>query len=320
MHNLKLASTHRSTTQLGYGCSGLMGALSLKDSLGLLNAAFDAGIRHFDVAPMYGFGAAEECLGEFLQQHHAVATVTTKYGIPPARNRWFLDAARGIAKPVLGLLPGLKQRMARAANQVAGTGARLPFTAERAMTSLHESLRKLRVERIDLFLMHEASAGDLSDETLLEALRGAVEAGKIGAFGVGSDADSIPALTTERAPYCEVIQCDWSVAHTKLPETASFRIHHRSLAEHFRALQVQLDQSASLRKQWSEEIGADLGAEGMLGKLMMRAAMDQNPDGILLFSSRSPRHMRANVELTERTDLTAAASRLYELVQREKFL
>ena len=38
-------------------------------SLRLLEAAYDAGIRHFDVAPMYGYGEAESCLGEFRARH-----------------------------------------------------------------------------------------------------------------------------------------------------------------------------------------------------------------------------------------------------------
>ena len=59
----------RTTTRLGYGCSSLMGALGQKESLALLEAAYDAGVRHFDVAPLYGFGQAEGCLGEFLARH-----------------------------------------------------------------------------------------------------------------------------------------------------------------------------------------------------------------------------------------------------------
>ena len=86
MERIDLATTGRTTTRLGYGCSSLMGALGRKESLGLLEAAFDAGVRHFDVAPLYGFGQAESCVGEFLSRHKAEVTVTTKYGIPPAKN------------------------------------------------------------------------------------------------------------------------------------------------------------------------------------------------------------------------------------------
>ena len=86
MEQIRLASSGRETTRLGYGCSSIMGALGRRQSLRLLEAAYDAGIRHFDVAPMYGYGEAESCLGEFLQRHPGQLTVTTKYGIAPPKN------------------------------------------------------------------------------------------------------------------------------------------------------------------------------------------------------------------------------------------
>ena len=55
MEQIRLASSGRETTRLGYGCSSIMGALGRRQSLRLLEAAYDTGIRHFDVAPMYGY-------------------------------------------------------------------------------------------------------------------------------------------------------------------------------------------------------------------------------------------------------------------------
>ena len=54
MHTIPLANTTRQTTRLGFGCGSLMGATNRRDSLQLLETAYEAGIRHFDVAPMYG--------------------------------------------------------------------------------------------------------------------------------------------------------------------------------------------------------------------------------------------------------------------------
>ncbi|WP_433964054.1 aldo/keto reductase [Tunturiibacter gelidiferens] len=87
MAQIPLGDTGRTTTRLGFGCSSLMGAMGRRASLAILESAYDAGIRHFDVAPMYGYGEAEGCLGEFLQRHRHQITVTTKYGIPPQKNR-----------------------------------------------------------------------------------------------------------------------------------------------------------------------------------------------------------------------------------------
>ena len=63
METIDLGRTGRRTTRLGFGCSSLMGAMGRKESVAMLEAAFDAGVRHFDVAPMYGFGQAESCVG-----------------------------------------------------------------------------------------------------------------------------------------------------------------------------------------------------------------------------------------------------------------
>src|ERR1035441_1591047 len=108
MDRIELGATGRTTTRLGFGCSSLMGAMGRRESSAMLEAAFDAGIRHFDVAPMYGFGQAEGCLGEFLGRHRGEVTVTTKYGIPPVRSQGWMGLARGAARPAGGAVPDRK--------------------------------------------------------------------------------------------------------------------------------------------------------------------------------------------------------------------
>src|SRR5437764_7899291 len=101
MERVELGTTGRTTTRLGFGCASLMGALGKRESLALLEAAYEAGVRHFDVAPLYGFGQAEGCLGEFLAGRRDQVTVTTKYGIPPAKNPGLIGLARSLARPVI---------------------------------------------------------------------------------------------------------------------------------------------------------------------------------------------------------------------------
>src|SRR5947209_18236948 len=124
MERLELGTTGRTTTRLGFGCSSLMGAQGKKESLALLEAAYDAGVRHFDVAPLYGFGQAEGCLGEFLAGRRGEVTVTTKYGIPPAKNPGLIGFARSLARPVIKALPGLKQKLSGVAGKALSGGDR----------------------------------------------------------------------------------------------------------------------------------------------------------------------------------------------------
>ena len=49
LETIALPGSDRVTTRLGFGGSGLMGGISERESLRLLETAFDAGIRHHRV-------------------------------------------------------------------------------------------------------------------------------------------------------------------------------------------------------------------------------------------------------------------------------
>ncbi len=317
MNQIPLATTGRSTSQLGFGCSSVMGATGRKESLALLEHAFDAGIRHFDVAPMYGYGAAEGCLGEFLARHRQDVTVTTKYGIPPPANQGLLRAARRAVGPVLKLIPSVKRRLAAAANSVTAAEPKAPFTATAARASLDHSLAELRTDRIDLWLLHEAEASDLTDHSLLSLLQESVAVGKIGAFGCGSSADKIPPLLAHKPEYCPVLQFEWSVLDKPLGPFEAFTLHHRSLTANFQELQTALQRNPAVRDRWSAEIATDLARPGALAALMLKAALVLNPQSVILVSSKDRHHIAENVRVAGDDTLTEPARKLYTLAQRE---
>lgn len=318
MEQLELGNSGRRTSRLGYGCGSLMGATGLNESLSLLEHAFDAGIRHFDVAPMYGFGAAEGCLGRFLARHRAEATVTTKYGIPAARHRGLLNAARGAAGPVLRLFPGIKRRLAGVASQVAAPAERkASFTAAEAKQSLDRSLKELRTDRIDVWLLHEVEADDLADDKLLRFLQDAVAEGTIGTFGVGSSREKIPELLERRAEYCPVLQYEWSVFDKPLGPVRAFTMHHRALTASFSTIHRDLSDHSDVCQRWSNEVGADLKQPEILAMLMLKASLLQNPCSVILFSSRRPGHILQNARIAEDAALSESARRLYSVIQRE---
>lgn len=317
MQTLNLADTGRTTTQLGYGCSSLMGALGRRGSLALLEAAYDAGIRHFDVAPMYGYGEAEACVGEFRQRHRDEITITTKYGIPPARNSALLGIARRIAGPLVQHVPALKQRLSRAASAVAAPTEKASFTAEQARASLERSLVALKTDRIDAWLLHDAEADDLRDDGLLRFLEDSVAKGILGTFGVGSDRNQVEALLRERAGYCRVLQYQWSIRDEAIAPGGPFRIHHRALTDNFRTLHAALITDSERCWRWSDEVGVDLDDRGILAAVMLKASFVFNPDSIVLVSTKNPNHIRENVRVAGEQALVAPARRLHALMQRE---
>lgn len=317
METVRLADG-RTTTRLGFGCTPLMNGRGRRESLALLDAAYAAGIRHFDTAPMYGFGESEGCLGEFLASHRD-ATVTTKYGIAPPKRRGLLNVARMVVAPVIQRVPAVKAKLAKAAAAAAPT-TKAKFSAEEARGALEKSLRSLRVDRIDVWLLHEAEAADLHDEELLRFCEEMVRDGKIASFGVGSEAKRVPALRAARLAFCRVLQYEWSVLDAPVASGDAFTIHHRSLTDNFRTLARELRGNAVMRKQWSEAVGADLADESMLARLMLKAALVENPGSVVLVSSKSAAHMEDNVRTAEDASLEDAARRLYRVAQQaEKF-
>jgi D-threo-aldose 1-dehydrogenase len=322
MQTIPLADTNRQTTRLGFGCGSLMGATNRRDSLKLLDTAFEAGIRHFDVAPMYGYGEAETCLGDFLQNHRGQITITTKYGIAPPKKSAVIKLGRSIAGPILKQLPSLKHRLTQAANAATrkptGSQIRPSFTVAEAKASLGRSLAALRTDHIDLWLLHEATAADLHDETVLHLLQSEVKNGTIGAFGIGSSGDKIPALLASQPAYCRTLQYEWSVLDAPVQPSAPFRIHHRALTNNFRALHAALIKNPPLCQRWSTSTNTDLSNPEELAHLMLKASLIMNPDSIILFSSKKPAHIHANVHTAADTSLELPSRQLYNLVQTER--
>jgi len=317
MQTVQVGTTGRTTTQLGYGCSSLMGAMSRAESLAVLETAFDAGIRHFDVAPMYGYGQAESVLGEFLVRHRAEVTVTTKYGIPPPKRQSFIGIARSVARPLVKALPGLKRGLTSAAAKATGAGPKASFTAAEARESLACSLRELKTDRIDIWLLHDATLADLHDEGLLRLMQESVATGKIGTYGVGSDRAAIDEIAAARPQYLPVAQFAWSVLDAPVPASSSFRIHHRALTDNFRNLHQQLLGDKALCTRWSGLVGSDLADPQGLSALMLKAALLENASGIVLFSSKRDKHIRNNVAVAQDATLESPARRFYALIQSE---
>jgi D-threo-aldose 1-dehydrogenase len=315
MQEIALGTTGRTTTRLGFGCSSVMGVLTRKESLAMLESAVDAGITHFDVAPSYGMGQAENCLGELLARHPGKLTVTTKYGIPPAKNQSVIAIAKGIARPLIKRIPALKKRLAGVAGNVTRNDQKATFAAAEARASLERSLTELKTSHIDVWLLHEATAADLADDGLLRFLEDSVVNGSIGTFGVGSGAEKIPALLDNRPAFCSVLQYEWSVLDPTIPPGPAFRIHHRALTENFRSLHAALLADPATCRRWSEVTGQDLSQSEVLANLMLKASLVANPESIILFSSKSPAHVRANVALVGDTSLEDSARRLHQLVQ-----
>jgi aryl-alcohol dehydrogenase-like predicted oxidoreductase len=125
-----------------------------EQALALLDLARDAGLTRFDTANTYGGGASERVLGEWL----AAQDGAWRAGI---------EVATKVGNPV-GCPPGER-----------------PLSRAQVAHHLDESLRRLGLERIDLYYLHEFDPVTPLEETLA-ALDAALAAGKIARFGVSN--------------------------------------------------------------------------------------------------------------------------------------
>jgi aryl-alcohol dehydrogenase-like predicted oxidoreductase len=136
-----------------------------KNSIGAIKAALDAGCNFFDTADSYGNGHSETLLGEALNSRRSDGIIATKVGF---------DFYHQI--PVQNFHP-----------------AYLRF-------ALHQSLRRLATDYVDLYQLHNPPPAVLFDADVIEALERLRAQGKVRWIGVSS-------ATVEHA--IEAIRADW---------------------------------------------------------------------------------------------------------------
>jgi len=127
-------------TIMGFGgapLGNLFQALSEADSLATVRACYDAGIRYFDTAPLYGYGLGEHRLGEALRgRDRDTFVLSTKIGrlLRPGDPRT-LDHG-----PFRDALPFAEV---------------YDYSYDGVMRSVEDSLQRLGMHRIDILLAHD---------------------------------------------------------------------------------------------------------------------------------------------------------------------
>src|SRR5262249_10256699 len=167
------------------------------------------------------------------------------------------------------------------------------FEAAAMLRSLDISLKALRSERIDVFLLHEVDAGELTDELIL-TLERAEQDGKIGAWGIGSALRKLDRMAAGPLTRARVLQFEWAPTaslQSKYPSTLI--IVHGAIAG-MSAPPRSLLENEVLCRSWSERVGLDLTDHRELARVILAAALASNADGMVLFWSSNLDRVRAN--------------------------
>lgn len=139
---------------LGLGCMGMSQSYGPNPGdragmIAVLRGAVDLGVTFFDTAEVYGPFVNEELVGEALEPVRDQVVIATKFG-------WRIEAGRSVG---LDSTPGRIRQVAE------------------------ESLRRLRVDCLDLFYQHRVDP-DVPIEDVAGTVAELVQAGKVRHFGL----------------------------------------------------------------------------------------------------------------------------------------
>jgi len=165
--------------RIGFGAASLgymYTPVTDEEAEAVVEAMWGAGIRLYDTAALYGGGLSEVRLGRALVRHpRAEYILCTKVG----RGRPFGQ----------GRAPD-------------GAGDFWDFSYDFALRSVAESLRRLRVDRLDIVHIHDP------DRSMEQAMQGTYRAlerlrdeGVVGAIGVGSNSETALAALARRGRF-----------------------------------------------------------------------------------------------------------------------
>lgn len=163
MQKRRLGNSNLEVSALGLGCmrmsSGDRPIGDKQDMISFLHAAVDRGVTFFDTAEVYGPFANEELLGEALHPFHGRIVIATKFGM-----QLHPDGRPGFS--------GMNSR------------------PERIRQVADESLKRLRVETLDLFYQHRVDP-NVPIEDVAGTVKDLIQEGKVKHFGLSEAGEDI---------------------------------------------------------------------------------------------------------------------------------
>ncbi len=160
MQKRKLGNSNLEVSTIGLGCMGMSFSYGppkdTQEMTALLGAAIDRGITFFDTAEVYGPFLNEELVGEALAPFRDQVVIATKFGFDISPN----SDPRGMKGS-----PGLNSR------------------PEHIKEAVEDSLKRLKVEAIDLLYQHRVDP-NVPIEDVAGAVKELIQSGKVKHFGL----------------------------------------------------------------------------------------------------------------------------------------
>ena len=154
MQTRKLGKSGLEVSAIGLGCMGMSfgygPAADKNEMITLMRKAVELGVTFFDTAEVYGPFANEELVGEALDPFKGKVIIATKFGFAPDQDgRW----------------------------------SQLKSRPEHIKSAVEGSLKRLKVESIDLLYQHRVDP-NVPIEDVAGAVKDLIQAGKVKHFGL----------------------------------------------------------------------------------------------------------------------------------------
>jgi aryl-alcohol dehydrogenase-like predicted oxidoreductase len=246
----KIGNSSLVTFPMGLGCASLSGAYGPADdaaSIRLIHAAMDSGVTFLDTSDKYGNGHNEELLAKAIKGRRDSVLIATKFGNMAGKDGKIAD----------------------------GRPEQVPLYCD-------ESLRRLKIDVIDIYLQHRIDPAIPIEDTV-GAMARLVEQGKVRALGL-----------------CEASPATLRRAHAVHPMSAiqsEYSILYRDDAEEVLAT--------------ARELGISFVAYAPLGRGLLTGAVQPgmlpDTDTRLRHPRFTPENLTRNLELVQSLEKVATA-------------
>jgi aryl-alcohol dehydrogenase-like predicted oxidoreductase len=160
MKKRKLGNSDLEVSAIGLGCMSMTGAygavVEKQEMISLIRAAVERGVTFFDTAQVYGPFVNEELVGEALAPFRGQVVIATKFGFKFEHN---------------------------GAPRMVGLDSRPEYIKQ----GVEDSLKRLRVDAIDLFYQHRVDP-EVPIEEVAGAMKSLIQEGKVKHFGMSEAA------------------------------------------------------------------------------------------------------------------------------------
>ncbi len=284
-------NTLRHTKHIGLGCSTFGGSNSRVVANRALEHSYDSGIFYYDVARSYGYGQAESIVGEFARDKRQNIIIASKFGILPPSYIPFRGLLTGSFRKIRKLLPKTNTSIKKISGK---SFHKANFSPQLAIVSLEKSLKELKTNYIDIYLLHESSFEDIMLDDIRFLLEKEKDNGKIRAWG-GTFSDRDDTLKAIRhSELFQIIQLPFGIDDTylKVIENEFYIKVIYSVLNYFKysdknyiANNLNELKAKYLQLEFIENVA----------ELMLLIAFSELKSGVILLSMTKPSHINRNL-------------------------